>query len=60
MEMFIQHTAKGYRYFPVCKFCGKRERYVSEKKILDGKYAGTPNAKWTTDDIANAKPWIED
>ena len=60
MEMYIQHTAKGYRYFPVCGFCGKRERYVSEKKILDGAYAGTPNEKWTSDDIANAKPWIED
>ena len=59
MEMFIQHTSKGYRYFPVCSFCGKRERYVSEKKITEGGYAGTPNARWTADDIANAQPWIE-
>jgi hypothetical protein len=59
LTMYIQHTAKGYRYFPVCSFCGKRERYVSEKKILDGAYKGTVNEKWTADDIANAKPWVE-
>ena len=60
MELYIQHTAKGIRYFPLCTFCGKRERYVAESKIINGEYAGTPNEKWTSDDIANAKPWIED
>ena len=60
LELFIQHTAKGIRYFPVCGFCGKRERYVSESKIVEGKYEGTPNEKWTEADIAHAKPWIED
>jgi hypothetical protein len=60
LELFIQHTAKGIRYFPVCKFCGKRERYVSESKIVEGKYEGTPNEKWTEEDIATAQPWIED
>ena len=59
-ELYIQHTAKGIRYFPVCNFCGKRERYVSESKIVEGQYKGTPNEKWTEADIANAKPWIED
>jgi hypothetical protein len=60
LELYIQHTAKGIRYFPVCKFCGKRERYVSESKIVEGKYKGTPNEKWTEAHIANATPWIED
>jgi hypothetical protein len=60
LELFRQETAKGARYFPVCSFCGKRERYVSEKKIKDGAYAGTVNEKWTLDDVATAKPWIED
>ena len=60
MELYIQHTAKGIRYFPLCSFCGKRERYVAESKIVKGEYAGTPNEKWTADDIAHAKPWIED
>ena len=60
LELYIQHTAKGIRYFPVCSFCGKRERYVSESKIVDGKYKGTPNEKWTEEHIATALPWIED
>jgi len=60
MELYIQHTAKGIRYFPVCSFCGRRERYVAESKIMKGEYVGTPNEKWTEKDIANAKAWIED
>lgn len=59
LELYVQQTAKGARYFPVCSFCGKRERYVSERKIAENAYAGTPNEKWTSDDIANAKEWIE-
>jgi hypothetical protein len=59
MELYRQHTAKGIRYFPVCKFCGKRERYVSESKIVKGEYEGTPNAKWTAEDIATAKVWTD-
>jgi hypothetical protein len=54
LELYIQHTAKGVRYFPVCSFCGKRERYVSEKKIVAGEYE-----RWTEADIATAKPWVE-
>jgi len=60
LELYLQKTAKGDRYFPVCSFCGKRERYVSEKKILENAYAGTVNEKWTEEDIKNAKIWIED
>jgi hypothetical protein len=60
MELYIQHTAKGIRYFPVCSFCGKRDRYVSESKIIAGEYKGTPNEKWTEKDITHAKAWIED
>jgi hypothetical protein len=59
LELYRQHTAKGIRYFPRCTFCGKRERYVSESKIVDGKYEGTVNEKWTSEDIANAKDWID-
>jgi len=59
LELYIQHTAKGVRYFPVCSFCGKRERYVSESKINKGEYEGTVNGRWTDADIANAQPWIE-
>lgn len=59
MELYRQHTAKGIRYFPVCSYCGKRERYISESKILKGEYAGTPNEKWTEESIANAKDWID-
>jgi hypothetical protein len=53
--LYIQRTAKGVRYFPVCDFCGKRERYVSEKKVRDGEYE-----EWKDEDVDNAKPWIED
>jgi hypothetical protein len=59
MVLHVQHTAKGVRYFPVCGFCGKRERYVSEKKIIDGDYKGTPNEKWTKEDIDTATAWTE-
>ena len=51
--MYRHDTAKGVRYFPVCTFCGKRERYVSEKKVRDGEIEG-----WTGEDIDNAKPWL--
>ena len=60
MNLYVQHTAKGVRYFPVCSFCGKRERYVSESKILKGEYAGTLNEKWTEADIKTAQAWVED
>lgn len=59
LELYIQHTAKGIRYFPVCSFCGKRERYVSESKIVKGEYAGTPNGHWTEADIVSAKAWTD-
>lgn len=59
LELYLQHTAKGIRYFPVCSFCGKRERYVSESKIVKGEYAGTPNEHWTEADIVNAKTWLD-
>ena len=52
--LFVQHTAKGVRYFPVCDFCGKRDRYVSEKKVLDGEYE-----ECKVEDIENTKPWVE-
>ena len=53
-SLHIQHTAKGVRYFPICDFCGKRNRYISEKKVFDGEYP-----EWKVEDIDNAKPWIE-
>lgn len=59
LELYRQHTAKGIRYFPVCSFCGKRERYVSESKIVKGKYVGTPHEHWVESDITNAKAWID-
>jgi hypothetical protein len=54
LVMYMQSTAKGIRYFPVCSFCGKRERYVSEKKVRDNQIE-----RWTGEDIDNAKMWIE-
>lgn len=53
-SLYVQHTAKGVRYFPVCDFCGKRDRYVSEKKIVDGEYDN-----WSVEDVETAKPWEE-
>lgn len=32
-EMYKKDTAKGTRYFPVCTFCGKRERYVKADSL---------------------------
>jgi hypothetical protein len=32
---YRQDTAKGSRYFPVCSFCGKRERYVKADSLED-------------------------
>ena len=53
-KMFYQETKAGKRYFPVCSFCGKRERYVSVKKIKDGKITD-----WTMDDLVTAKEYRE-
>jgi hypothetical protein len=33
--LFRHDTAKGSRYFPVCTFCGKRERYVKADSLTD-------------------------
>jgi len=60
LVLYRQHTAKGIRYFPRCTFSGKRERYVSESKIVKGEYKGTPNETWTESDIADAIDWLED
>jgi len=60
LELYRQHTAKGIRYFPVCSFCGKRERYVSESKIVKDEYdSDNPNSRWTSEDVINAKDWID-
>jgi len=59
MELYFSNSSKGKRYFPVCTFCGKRERYISLEKVKKGEYEGTPNAKWTMQDIMNAKAWLE-
>ena len=59
LRLYVQRTAKGIRYFPVCSFCGKRERYISESKVMKNEYVGTVNEKWNENDIANALPWIE-
>jgi hypothetical protein len=32
---YRQDTSKGSRYFPVCSFCGKRERYVKADSLDD-------------------------
>ena len=53
--LYVQQTAKGERFFPVCDFCGKRERYISEKKVVAGEYE-----EWSENDISNAKAWIEE
>jgi len=59
LRLYVQHTAKGIRYFPVCGYCGKRERYVSESKIMKNEYVGTVNEKWNENDIAEATPWVD-
>jgi hypothetical protein len=48
-KMFKQDTKQGIKYFPVCTHCGKRERYVSGKKIKEGVITD-----WTMEDLANA------
>lgn len=35
MVIYRHDTAKGSRYFPVCSFCGKRERYVKADSLSD-------------------------
>jgi flagellar biosynthesis GTPase FlhF len=53
-KMYYQATKAGNRYFPVCEFCGKRERYISVKKIKDGLITD-----WTMDDLMAAKEYQE-
>lgn len=35
MVIFRHDTKKGSRFFPVCSFCGKRERYVKAESLSD-------------------------
>lgn len=49
-KLFYAETVNGRKYFPVCTFCGHRERYVGVQKIEDGN---DPN--WTTEDVTNAE-----
>jgi hypothetical protein len=53
-KMYFQATKAGNRYFPVCEFCGKRERYISVKKIKDGLVTD-----WTMEDLMSAKQYQE-
>ena len=46
-EIYKQSTTKGDRWFPVCTFCGKRDRFVKADSL-------TPAEK------LNAKVWQED
>ena len=34
-DIYKQETSNGTRYFPVCSFCGKRERYVKADSLSD-------------------------
>jgi len=34
-RIFRHDTTKGSRYFPVCTFCGKRERYVKADSLSE-------------------------
>jgi len=35
LDIYKQATSKGERYFPVCSFCGKRERYIKADSLSD-------------------------
>ena len=35
MVIYRHDTKKGSRFFPVCSFCGKRERYVKAESLSD-------------------------
>jgi hypothetical protein len=50
-SMYFTDTQQGKRYFPVCDFCGHRERYVGIEKVKEGK------TQWTEEDLENAKPF---
>jgi hypothetical protein len=52
--LYKQDTKQGTKHFPVCTFCGKRERFVSVKKIKEGKLED-----WTMQDVVDAKDWQE-
>ena len=51
-RMKYTETVNGRKYFPVCSFCGHRERYVGVPKIEAGE-----NPLWTMEDIRNAEPY---
>lgn len=48
--LYFSETVNGRKYFPVCDFCGHRERYVSVPKIEKGEHP-----LWTMDDVKIAK-----
>lgn len=58
-ELYYTQTTRGKKYFPVCTFCGKRDRFISIEKIKNEDYIGTPNDIWTMEHVMNAKVWTE-
>jgi len=49
-KLHYSETVNGRKYFPVCEFCGHRERYVGVPKIEKGE-----NPIWTMEDVRTAK-----
>lgn len=45
-------TVNGRKYFPVCEFCGHRERYIGVPKIEAGDHP-----LYTMDDVRDAQPY---
>lgn len=48
-KLHYTDTVNGRKYFPVCTFCGHRERYVGVPKIEQGN-----DPRWTMEDVKNA------
>jgi hypothetical protein len=49
-KLYYSETVNGRKYFPVCDFCGHRERYVGVPKIEEGAHP-----LWTMEDVRSAK-----
>ena len=42
MQIYRHDTKKGSRFFPVCGFCGKRERYVKAESLTEEVKGAAP------------------
>ena len=51
-KLYYMETTNGRKYFPVCDFCGHREKFIGVQKLEEGKYPD-----YTMEDLKDAQEY---